>query len=37
VGGAYDTAGQEEKAQGFYERARAAGLEGDLLRRCIST
>jgi tetratricopeptide (TPR) repeat protein len=34
VGGSYDTAGQEETAQGFYERALTAGLEGDLLRRC---
>ncbi|MBG0740246.1 tetratricopeptide repeat protein [Paeniglutamicibacter antarcticus] len=34
VGGAYDTAGQEETAQGFYEHALAAGLEDDLLRRC---
>lgn len=34
VGGAYDTAGQEDVARGFYEKALAAGLEGDLLRRC---
>jgi tetratricopeptide (TPR) repeat protein len=34
VGGAYDTAGQEDIARGFYEKALAAGLEGDLLRRC---
>lgn len=34
VGGAYDTAGQEETAQGFYEKALASGLEDDLLRRC---
>ncbi|PQZ93709.1 hypothetical protein CQ018_08625 [Arthrobacter sp. MYb227] len=34
VGGAYDTAGQEKTAKEFYERALAAGLEGDLLRRC---
>ncbi|ALE92313.1 hypothetical protein AOC05_08215 [Arthrobacter alpinus] len=34
VGGAYDTSGQEEVARGFYERALASGLEGDLLRRC---
>lgn len=34
LGGAYDTAGQEETARGFYEGALAAGLEGDLLRRC---
>jgi len=40
VGGAYDTAGDEEEAVGFYERATriidaaAAGLDGDLARRC---
>jgi tetratricopeptide (TPR) repeat protein len=34
VGGAYDTAGQEEIAREFYEKALVAGLEGDLLRRC---
>jgi tetratricopeptide (TPR) repeat protein len=34
VGGAYDTAGQEDIARGFYEDALAAGLEGDMLRRC---
>ncbi|WP_434992207.1 tetratricopeptide repeat protein [Arthrobacter sp. Ld5] len=34
VGGAYDTAGQEDLARGFYEMALAAGLDGDLLRRC---
>lgn len=34
VAGAYDTDGQEEVARSFYERALAAGLEGDLLRRC---
>jgi tetratricopeptide (TPR) repeat protein len=34
IGGAYDTAGQEDIAQGFYEKALAAGLDGDLLRRC---
>lgn len=34
VGGAYDTAGKEETALGFYENALAAGLKGDLLRRC---
>ncbi len=34
VGGAHDTAGEEAVARGFYERALAAGLEGDLLRRC---
>jgi tetratricopeptide (TPR) repeat protein len=34
VGGAYDTAGEESTALGFYERAMAAGLRGDALRRC---
>jgi tetratricopeptide (TPR) repeat protein len=34
VGGAYDTAGEEETAIGFYERAMAAGLSGDIRRRC---
>lgn len=34
VGGAYDTAGDEQTAAGFYERALAAGLDGDLARRC---
>ena len=35
VGGAYDTAGQEETARGYYERALALGLAGDVLRRCL--
>ena len=35
VGGAYDTAGEEETAAGYYERALEAGLEGDTLRRCL--
>ena len=35
VGGAYDTAGDESAARGFYERAMAAGLDGDALRRCL--
>jgi tetratricopeptide (TPR) repeat protein len=35
VGGAYDTAGQEETARGHYERALALGLDGDVLRRCL--
>lgn len=35
VGGAYDTAGDEATAVGFYERALAAGLVGDILRRCL--
>ncbi|MCU1526674.1 MAG: hypothetical protein JWP75_437 [Frondihabitans sp.] len=34
VGGAYDTAGEEDTAVGFYERAMAAGLSGDIRRRC---
>ncbi|GGE98558.1 tetratricopeptide repeat protein [Mycetocola zhadangensis] len=34
VGGAYDTAGEEATALGFYERAMAAGLDGDVRRRC---
>jgi tetratricopeptide (TPR) repeat protein len=34
VGGAYDTAGDEETAVGFYDRALAIGLDGDLARRC---
>ncbi len=35
VGGAYDTAGEEDTALGFYERALAAGLEGGIRRRCL--
>ena len=35
VGGAYDTAGEEHRARGFYERALAAGLQGDTRRRCL--
>ncbi|MGH3704801.1 MAG: tetratricopeptide repeat protein [Agromyces sp.] len=35
VGGSYDTAGAEETAVGYYERAMAAGLAGDPLRRCL--
>jgi tetratricopeptide (TPR) repeat protein len=35
VGGAYDTGGQEEVARGYYERALALGLDGDVLRRCL--
>lgn len=35
VGGAYDTAGEEQTAAGYYERAMAAGLDGDALRRCL--
>lgn len=35
VAGAYDTAGEEEKARELYERAMALGLDGDTLRRCL--
>jgi tetratricopeptide (TPR) repeat protein len=35
VAGAYDTAGQEEKARKLYERAMDLGLAGDALRRCL--
>ncbi|WP_267902730.1 tetratricopeptide repeat protein [Leifsonia sp. AG29] len=35
VGGSYDTAGEEETAAGYYERALEAGLSGDALRRCL--
>jgi tetratricopeptide (TPR) repeat protein len=35
VGGAYDTAGEEETARGYYERALALGLDGDVRRRCL--
>lgn len=35
VGGAYDTAGDEKTAIGFYERAMAEGLVGDVRRRCF--
>lgn len=35
VGGAHDTAGQEETAIGYYELAMAAGLSGDVLRRSL--
>lgn len=35
VGGAYDTAGDEERALGHYERAMDRGLGGDALRRCL--
>lgn len=35
VGGSYDTAGEEERALGYYEEAMAAGLSGDPLRRCL--
>jgi Tetratrico peptide repeat len=35
MAGAYDTAGQEEKARELYERAMGLGLAGDALRRCL--
>ena len=35
VGGAYDTAGQEELASAFYQQALERGLSGDVLRRCL--
>jgi tetratricopeptide (TPR) repeat protein len=35
VAGAYDTAGQEQTALGYYERALSMGLGGDVLRRCL--
>ena len=35
VAGAYDTAGQEEKARELSERALDLGLAGDTLRRCL--
>lgn len=34
LGGAYDTAGDEETALGFYERSMEKGLAGDVRRRC---
>ena len=34
VGGAYDTAGEETTALGFYERAMTEGIDGDVGRRC---
>ena len=34
LAGAYDTAGEEATAAGFYEQALSAGLSGDVLRRC---
>jgi tetratricopeptide (TPR) repeat protein len=35
VGGAHDTAGDEDAACGYYEQALAAGLPGDHRRRCL--
>jgi tetratricopeptide (TPR) repeat protein len=34
LGGAYDTAGEEATALGFYERSMQEGLAGDIRRRC---
>ncbi len=34
VGGAYDTDGQESVAEGYYQRALEAGLDGESLRKC---
>jgi tetratricopeptide (TPR) repeat protein len=34
LGGAYDTAGEEATALGFYERSMEKGLAGDIRRRC---
>jgi tetratricopeptide (TPR) repeat protein len=34
LGGAYDTAGEEATALGFYERSMEKGLVGDVRRRC---
>ena len=34
LGGAYDTAGEEATALGFYEQAMEKGLAGDIRRRC---
>lgn len=34
LAGAYDTTGEEGTAAVLYERALAAGLDGDVLRRC---
>lgn len=35
LAGAYDTAGDEARARGLYERALELGLEGESLRRCL--
>jgi tetratricopeptide (TPR) repeat protein len=35
LGGAYDTAGEEARARGYYERALSGGLDGDVRRRCL--
>lgn len=35
LAGAYDSAGEEAKAKGLYERALKLGLDGEPLRRCL--
>ena len=35
VAGAYDSAGDEQTALGYYESALSMGLSGDVLRRCL--
>jgi tetratricopeptide (TPR) repeat protein len=35
IGGAYDTAGDAERARSYYESAMNGGLAGDTLRRCL--
>lgn len=35
VGGSYDTAGEEDTAAGYYERALERGLTGETLRKCL--
>jgi tetratricopeptide (TPR) repeat protein len=35
VGGAYDTAGQEQTAARYYTRALELGLDGELRQRCL--
>lgn len=35
VGGAFDTAGEEVMAKGYYRRALGNGLRGDIRRRCF--
>lgn len=35
VGGAYDTAGEEATALGYYETALELGLDGELRRKCL--
>jgi tetratricopeptide (TPR) repeat protein len=35
VAGAYDTAGEQQKAKTLYQRALELGIDGDPLRRCL--